>query len=77
MLKLSAEKYGMKTKKNIVYFGNVQISKQSDKPLNMIVENCIIEGFDHLNGKGYSLRKRIAIAVLESLIEDVKSSDEI
>ncbi|EKT56425.1 hypothetical protein [Providencia sneebia] len=77
MLKLSAVRYGMKGKKNIVYFGNVQISKQYDNPLNVIVDNCIIEGFDHLNGKGYSLRKRIAIAVLESLIEEVKLNNEI
>ncbi|MCH4253828.1 MAG: hypothetical protein LKF77_00030 [Proteus vulgaris] len=67
----------MKTKKNIVHFGNVRILKQSDAPLNMMVDSCIMEGFDHLNGKGYSLRKRIAIAVLESLIEEVKLSDEI
>ncbi|QPE15774.1 hypothetical protein IMQ36_11205 [Providencia rettgeri] len=67
----------MKTKKNIVYFGNVKISKQSDKPLNMEVDSCIVEGFDHLNVKGYSLQKKVAIAVLESLIEEVKSSDEI
>lgn len=77
MLRLFVEKYGMKTKKNIVHFGNVRILKQSDTPLNMMVDSCIIEGFDHLNGKGYSLRKRIAIAVLESLIEEVKLSDEI
>ncbi|MBX6968882.1 hypothetical protein EX217_01040 [Providencia rettgeri] len=67
----------MKAKKNIIYFGNVRILKQSDNPLNMMVDSCIMEGFDHLNGKGYSLRKRIAIAVLESLIEEVKLSDEI
>ncbi|ODQ05208.1 hypothetical protein BHE86_05780 [Shigella sp. FC1655] len=77
MLRWFVEKYGMKTKKNIVHLGNVRILKQSDTPLNMMVDNCIVEGFDHLNGKGYSLQKRIAIAVLESLIEEVKLSDEI
>ncbi|MBN6363045.1 hypothetical protein JZM27_17655 [Providencia huaxiensis] len=67
----------MKSKKNIVYFGDVRISKQSNNPLNMEVNNCIVEGFGHLNGNGYSLQKRVAIAVLESLIEEVKLSNEI
>lgn len=67
----------MKVKKNIVYFGSVKISKQGDKPLDMMADSCIVEGFDHLDGKGYSLRKKVAIAILESLIEEVKSSNEI
>lgn len=67
----------MKTKKNIVHFGNVKISKQDDKPLDMMADSCIVEGFGHLNGKGYSLQKKVAIAILESLIEEVKLSNEI
>ncbi|MDH2370007.1 MULTISPECIES: hypothetical protein [Providencia] len=67
----------MKTKKNIVHFGNVKISKQDDKPLDMMADSCIVEGFDHLDGKGYSLQKKVAIAILESLIEEVKLSNEI
>lgn len=67
----------MKTKKNIVRFGNVKISKQGDKSLYMMADSCIVEGFDHLNGKGYSNQKKVAIAILESLIEEVKLSNEI
>lgn len=58
-----------------VIFGNVMISKQQDRPVDITITNCELDVSEYLLHTNYSTRKKCVLAVLESIIEEVKLMD--
>lgn len=58
-----------------VIFEKVMISKQHDRPVDIAIDNCKLDVSEYLTHTNYSIRKKCVLAVLESIIEEVKLMD--